>query len=334
MKALSSFKLFVVSFLLAVPLAHADNFVLPPLPDDAGDDSGITPPMKIEIPDGSGTSVNLTALAAHLYREDAKAVPYFNTVVLPLDGFMVQGIPSRNVNYFHSGEIIKVSNSRGRPYYFHISPGAQELMDYMQRQKIEVRFFSLLSTDVASALMDAFFIPSLGQPLSKVSTLKVADGTLRLNYFGDESKTLMVINDGVRAENSDQVLGAGPVYFAFPNYAEAKRNFDPNERGHFAKSEDEFLAEQNKASRMMFVLAYANKTDKNTYLKRLQELDKVSSLELAQLGKDLAATGTFERLHFVPVIDDYTRTLISCRVEDKLTGTVIQNTSPTDCDGK
>ncbi|MNT32144.1 hypothetical protein D3C72_1680100 [compost metagenome] len=174
----------------------------------------------------------------------------------------------------------------------------------------------------------------MGQPLSKVSTLKVADGTLRLNYFGDETKTLMVINDGVRAENSDQVLGAGPVFYAFPDYREAKRSFDPSEKDHFAQSEEEFLAEQNKASRMLFVLAYANKNDKNTYLKRLQELSKVSDLDLAQFGKDLAATGTFERLHFVPVIDDYTRTLISCRVEDKLTGTVIQNTSTADCGGQ
>lgn len=332
MTAVQSLKFFALSLMFAVPLAHADNFVLPPLPDEvAGEDDA--PAIKIEIPDG-GTSVNLASLAAHLYREDAKAVPYFKTVVLPLDGFMVQGIPSRNVNYFHAAEIIKVANSRGRPYYFHISPGAQELMDYFQRQKIEVRFFSLLSTDVAVALMDAFFIPSLGQPLSKVSSLKVANGTLRLGYFGDEDKTLMVINEGVRAENSDQVLDAGPVYYAFPDYKEAKRSFDPNEQNHFARSEEEFLAEQNKASRMLFVLAYTNKTDKNTFLKRLQELNNVSALEMAQFGKDFSATGTFERLHFVPVVDEYTRTLIACQVQDKITGAVIQNTVPADCDGQ
>jgi|GEM_PF-6470142 hypothetical protein len=339
MRTFKTLKYFGLSLLVAAPMAFADNYYLPPLPLPVDDDDGYAEPVTPATPPPvvggvvtPGFATDLKSLEAHLYRADQKAVPYFKTVVLPIDGFMVQGIPQRNVRLYPAHEVLQIRTSRGRPYAFHITEGASDVIEFLARQKVEIKFFTLLDEDIALPLLDAFFIPGLGLPLTKIGHLKIADGTFKITTFGDANKTLLVINDGVRAENSDQVIGAGPVFYAFPSFADAKSNYSSSERHHFPKDQDAYDAEKLKAFRILFALSYVNKTDKATYLTRMAELNKISSLELAEFGKELLA-GTFTRLQFGAKTDP-AGTVISCHVIDRITGKIVQDTSLADCDDK
>jgi hypothetical protein len=337
---------------LAMQSAHADNFVLPPIPDpyvspDPGPEyneipentaeaaiPGITPIVQVtpQLPPAPlMPKTDLQALTKTLFPSEY-AVPAFNTIVVPLEGFLVQGIQARGRKFFKPDEVIQVQ-AGGRDNFYRINKYAPEFIEYFAKSKMNIKVLTGLNHDLAAGIMASLFVPALGMPLDKVATAIETRGPISdLQSIATVRKTLMITFPGMNVQPADQTLNSGPIYYSFTDYDSANRyrSNDPRDATYFPPNEKEWYLESNKVARMLFILSQANRQDKATYNQRLGSLSHVPTRDLTDFGIEFVE-GNWQRLQFVPQEDPNTQELLGCQVVDRLTDKVVQKTALSDC---
>jgi hypothetical protein len=209
-------------------------------------------------------------------------------LVLPLEGFLVQGIPLALRDTVDSDNRLQTSNG-----FYAIRAGAREFISETIAQNYKLHIISNLGLNEATEITKNFELKG-GKKLSAVvEDIKGGDDLKDGNISGDKFKiqgAFIVVTTSefakMRVASEAVTLDLGQVYFHYRSFEEATKNRITTgpKADYFPKTEKEWIAEFYKAGRVYIDLVEANKGGKFDFINNLRILHQEDEGNLSLAG--------------------------------------------------
>jgi hypothetical protein len=263
-------------------------------------------------------------------------------VLIPLEGFLVQGIPHTNVDLFPTDLVLKIE-VKDRIEYFYVHKDAQEFIAKIHSEGLTINVVSNLPSEISEALAKELKINSLNSTLQdNVNLRSITDHALTSDILnpllGAKLKsTLIITTSEFKADDSlmSQVIDSGPVFYTYPTYALVQSRMTMNTKNYLPDSEDTWRHELNKLDIVYSIINRSSLVVGKT-ADSAQSVLKKFSLDVLEVNGEALLHDRFKPQIYVFNISPPNRTtpfsfVTECQAVDAWTKAVVGKGSAEDC---